>query len=1038
MNEQTIKLPIIEGREIRFSRLSAAQGLSQVRVSNIIQDDRGFMWFGTQDGLNRYDGYKFKVFRHDNAHPDSLSGVYIYSLFKDRSGTIWVGSDQYLDRFDALTETFTHYRIDAQNSSGSATAINQISQDDSGMLWLSTGSGLYKLDPTSGLISHYRHVPTDPSSLGDNDIKTTGEDRAGTFWVGTGRTLDEFDRISGKVKRHIPLGDSGMGTYFHEDRFGVFWIIYGEDGVIATFDRKTSTLTRYELTPESGAGKVRNPAYTMLEDHQGTMWFGTGATGLLRFDRERRQFISNNNRPGDSESLADTRVITLFEDSEENIWAGLHQAEPNFFESKSPPFESFTHGTGTHNGLGGALIGALYEDRQGVLWVATESLVKRIVRKTGRSSTFRQLRNYEVLSIIEEGSDTLWFGTGGQGLMRYNRRTGRIRTYRHDPTDSTSLCSDLIERLLIDHRGNLWAATWDGLCRFDPTNQHFITYKPDLNTRGLNYYAIAEAENGSLWLGSNLGLLSFDPGSGRFKIYHHNLDDPQSLSDNRVNAVFFDHLGQMWIGTQNGLDKFNPEIHTFAAYGERQGMAGNVVSCILEDTRGRLWESTNKGVSSFDPPTEQFNNYTTADGLPGPDLTGWGACYKSAAGEMFFGGFSGAAAFYPSRVRDTVQVPNIVLTDFRLAGAEVPIGNKSPLKESITDTNYITLTSRQNIFSFEFSALSYFNSETTRYRYKLEGLDIKWNEVDSTQRIASYTTLPKGDYTLRVQSASSRGPWNEPGVSLHVHILPPWWDTWWFRTTYVASITLCLWFGYRFRLQEVTRQHNLRLQERLRERSRIARELHDTLLQGFQGLMLQFQNVLNTLQHDEPIYRRIEHVLGRADDVLLEGRQSISGLRDEGRNEGDLSELLMHYGEQLAEDHTVPFSFFLIGEARHIDPAMLREIYCIGREAIRNAFQHSRAAKIEAELSYERTVVTLTVRDNGIGIEPQVLAAGLNGHWGVSGMRERAEAIGGQLSVWSGLGSGTEITLTAPLSAIDSPFKWESLWRRIGVLGRKV
>jgi len=232
-------------------------------------------------------------------------------------------------------------------------------------------------------------------------------------------------------------------------------------------------------------------------------------------------------------------------------------------------------------------------------------------------------------------------------------------------------------------------------------------------------------------------------------------------------------------------------------------------------------------------------------------LTGWSSCYKSTDGEMFFGGFGGAVAFYPGRVQDAPYIPASVLTDFRLSGVEVPIGKNSPLKRSITYTDSVTLTSKQNIFSIEFSALSYFNSVANRYRYKLEGLDRNWHEVDSSARTASYTTLPKGNYTLRVQSATSRGVWSEPGVSLHVTILPPWWDTWWFTATYVTIGVLLLWLGYWSRLQEVTRQHNIRLEERLHERGRIARELHDTLLQGFYGLMLQFQAVLKSLQRDE-------------------------------------------------------------------------------------------------------------------------------------------------------------------------------------------
>jgi PAS domain S-box-containing protein len=810
VDTETIRLPIVEGKDIRFARISSSQGLYQVRVSNIVQDDQGFIWFGTLNGLIRYDGYNFKVFKHDLGRQESLSGVYINSLFKDRAGTIWVGTDQFLDRFDPLTETFSHYHFDVPDSSGLPTTVNQISQDSSGMLWLSTRKGLFRLDPVTGKTKHFYHDPGDPSSLGDNAIQSTGEDRAGQFWVGTSQTLDEFDRNTGKVKRHVLTGESGVGLWFHEDRFGVFWIVYGPDGSIATFDPKTNKLTRYGFDSRGPESNLKNPTYALLEDHEGTMWFGTAVRGLLKFDREHRRFISYHNLPGDSDSLLDNRVIALFEDREKNIWVGMHDVEPHFFATRPPPFTKFTNSSGSRNRITPGLVGALYKDRQGVLWVGVNRSLVRIDRKTGLSSSFQPVAGSEVLSIIEDGPDVLWIA-GTNPLLRYNRKTGELRHYIHDRSDPSTLCSGVVQRLLIDHRGTLWAATWDGLCRFDPLTQQFTTYKPDPKTRGLNYYAIAEDPQGNLWLGGNLGLHRFDPNTDQFTVYSHKSDDPHSLSDNRVAAIYFDRAGSMWVGTQNGLDTFVPRTSTFAVYNERDGMGGNVVSCILEDQRGLLWISTNKGVSSLDPRTQKFSNYTVADGLPGPDFSGWGDCFKSAAGEMFFGGFSGVTAFFPDQVAaDSVVanafVPPIVLTDFRLFGSPVTLSPGSPLKKAINYTDTITLSHSQNILSIGFSALSFFNPATNRYRYMLEGLDQKWNEVGSDQRLASYTTLPAGTYMFHVQGASRRGPWSEPGAQMRIQILPPWWNTWWFRALWAAACLALLWGLYRVRIQQLRRQ----------------------------------------------------------------------------------------------------------------------------------------------------------------------------------------------------------------------------------------
>jgi PAS domain S-box-containing protein len=816
VDTETIRLPVVEGKDIRFARISSSQGLSQVRVSDIVQDDQGFIWFGTWNGLNRYDGYNFKVFKHDPERPESLSGVYIHSLFKDRAGTLWVGTDQFLDRFDPLTEKFSHYHFDVPDSSGLTTTVNQISQDSSGMLWLSTRKGLFRLDPVTGKIERFYHDPGNASSLGDNEIKSSGEDREGRFWVATAQTLDEFDRNTGTVKRHVLTGESGIGLWFHEDRFGVFWIIYGPDGHIATFDRKTNKLTQYGFDLSGSDSDLKNPAYALLEDDKGTMWFGTAVLGLLKFDREHRRFISYHNRRGDSDTLADNRVITLFEDREKNIWVGLHDVEPHFFAAKPPPFAKFANPPTSPNNISPGLVGALYEDRQGVLWVGVNRALLQIDRKTGLSSTFQPVAGSEVLSIIEDGPDVLWI-SGTNPLLRYNRKTGELRRYVHNRGDPTTLCSGGVQRLLIDHRGALWAATWDGLCRFDSLTQRFTTYKPDPKTRGLNYYAIAEDPQGSLWLGSNLGLHRFDPSTSQFTVYSHKSDEAHSLSDNRVVAVYFDRAGSMWVGTQNGLDKFDPRTNTFAVYNERDGMGGNVVSCILEDQHALLWMSTNKGVSSFDPRTQKFTNYTVGDGLPGPDLTGWGACFKSAAGEMFFGGFSGVTAFFPDQVvagavDANAYAPPTVLTDFRLFGTPVPLSPGSPLKKAVNYTDTITLSHSQNVFSIGFSALSYFHPETNRYRYMLEGLDQEWNEVESDQRFASYTTLPPRTYVFHVQGASRRGPWSEPGAQLRIQILPAWWNTWWFRAGSVAVFIALLWALYRRRTHRL-KGHEKRLRD---------------------------------------------------------------------------------------------------------------------------------------------------------------------------------------------------------------------------------
>ena len=684
---RTIVLPVVDGKGLRFARLSTDAGLSQTRIIQIVQDDQGFMWFGSQYGLNRYDGHTFKVFKHEPGRTDSLSGVFIYALFTDRTGTLWVGCDEFLDKFDPVTETFTHYRIDATGAQGETVPVTHISQDHTGRLWLSTSRGLDRFDPSTGRIIRYRHDPNNPFSLSSDEIRTTGEDREGTFWVGTSEGLDAFDRNTEKVTLHIPLQNLS-GTSFYEDRFGAFWIFQITGGGLALFDRKTNTLTHYSFHEGHLSDALQTGVMTMLEDRDGNLWFGTFGDGLVKFDRQERKFIRYRNDPANPDSLGEDNVATLFQDREGNIWAGLHMMAPNRFSTRPPLFEKFKHEPGSPNSLSGTMVNGIYQDREGILWISTINALNRVDRKTGQYTFYRTAGpgvSPRPTAIVQDRLGFLWVGSDNQGLTRFDPKTGQFRTFRHSPTDRYSLSSDYVTGLFVDHAGTLWATTFYGLDRFDPATSHFTVYELDQQSAAQIDIEVKEDGQGMLWIGTHsAGLERFDPGIGRFTaIYKRDANDPTSLSNDRVNSVHFDNSGTMWVGTQEGLDKFDPKTGKFKTYYEQDGLPGNAVSCILEDERGRLWMSTNNGLSLFDPSRETFQNYSVADGLPGADLTGWGACYRGSSGEMFFGGFGGGVAFYPDKVVDSPYVPPVVLTDFRLFDRSVTVGAHSPLQKSI-------------------------------------------------------------------------------------------------------------------------------------------------------------------------------------------------------------------------------------------------------------------------------------------------------------------------------------------------------------------
>jgi ligand-binding sensor domain-containing protein/signal transduction histidine kinase len=1003
------KINVVEGIDIRFRRLSASAGLSQTRVAWVVQDKVGFIWFGTQYGLNRYDGYESKVFRNEPGRPQSLSCVYIRSLLVDHGGTLWVGCDRFLDRFEPATETFVHYRISTQASDKLSTPIDRISEDRAGLLWLATGKGLYKFDPSTGLTTRYIHDPLDSASIASNQVNMAGEDREGRFWVASSGGLEEVDRDTGKVVLRVP------GQYeisrFHEDKSGIFWMTEGDPACgLATWNLRTDAVKCHAINYKQRGTPSTAAISEIVEDRQGTLWFSSTG-GLLKLDRAHNTIVRYHNNPLDTESLESDRLISLYQDREGNMWTCFQAVEPNFFSPQPQPFENFTYQRGS---LIDPLVTSIYEDHDGILWIGSMGGLNRIDRRTGQNIRLPRLGN-EILAILEDRQGVLICGTYHEGLNRINPKTGQFNSYvpvsaRH-PTDP-------IMRLIYDHQGNLWSAQYGGVGRFDPGTGTFIMYTPE-NQNTVQYQEIKEDREGYLWLGAQSGLHRFDPRTGQFNVYDHDPDDPRSLSDNRVNSVHFDHRGTLWVGTQNGLDKFSPATGTFQNYFERDGLAGAVVSCILEDKRGVLWMGTNNGLSSFDPQGERFQNFSAADGLPGQDLTGWGACYQSPSGEMFFGGFSGATAFYPDRIVRSSFVPRTVLTELRLSGTPVSIGGESPLKQSITRAESITLSPRQNIFSVEFSALSFFNAETNRYRYKLDGLDNGWRQAGSDQRVATYTTLPARTYTLEVQGATARGPWSEPGVRLRIEILPAWYKTLWFRSICLIAFLALLWSMYLLRLQELKRQFNTALEARVGERTRIARELHDTMLQSFQGLMMKLYSVTAILDRPAEARERLQGILKQGQEAIDEGRNAVMGMRSSTVIQNDLARALATLGERLAgEQNTqspVDFRVVVEGESRDLHPILRDEVYRIASEATCNAFRHSSAVRIIIEICYDKRQLRVRVQDNGKGIDPKVLdGGGRTEHYGLPGMKERAKLARGKLTVRSKPDWGTEVELTIP------------------------
>jgi ligand-binding sensor domain-containing protein len=1036
-----VKLAVTEGKDIRFAHLTGKDGLAPGTIRNILQDDQGFLWFNTSGSLNRFDGYKFKSYRRGPDHPNYPAGGFLSYVFKDRSGFLWIGSNESLERFDPAGETLTRFSIDRNGPHSVLGPVRHISQDRAGILWLSNEAGLHRLDPASGTFRHYSHDPADPASLSSSIVRSTYEDRAGTLWVCTVVGLDAFDRGAEKVTERIPLNvPEPLSVKALEDHAGVLWITYLSTGSgigLASWDRRTRRLTLYSFADREPPPSHLSGPEGIHEDADGNLWLATRGNGLVMIDRSRQRAVRYRHSPLHPDGLNEDMIMSVFEDREGSIWVGTSTTGLDRFARKPLPFKRYRREPDNPQSLLRTSVTSVYADSQENIWVGSSLGLTRIDGKSGGYSFFRSagpapanLSNIFVISIVEDRSGYLWFGTYG-GLNRYDPRTGRFAAFRHDAADPHSLSSNVVNCLMVDRHGALWAGTADGLNRLeDPATGRFRSWTAGPGGPPQPVAAMVEDTKGVLWLVSGT-LQRFDPAAGRFTAY-----SPDSLRTGRLerqtsaglvrtgshienSSLTIARSGALWVATSSGLVRFDREREEFTIFDERDGLPASSVHGILEDRNGNLWVSTAGGLSRFQPGRKTFTNYYDADGLAGNAFEGYPAASQSRRGQMFFGSKSGLTSFWPEQIVERLDVPPVVLTEFSLRNLPVAAGPGSPLARSITFTRFLTLSHEQKMFSFEFAALSYVDPSRNQYRYMLEPLDRSWTRVDPEHRVATFTTLPAGTYTLRVQGSNRRGVWNEQGVALRLQILPPWWGTWWFRAACVAIVLTMVGAGYQFRVRQLQREFDMRLEGRVEERTRIARELHDTFLQSVQGLMFSFQAARNLLpDRIEEAMSTLDGAIREGDEAITEGRDAIHGLRADEALESNLEHLLTVAGKELArssgaEGERPAFQVTVEGARRPLSPLLQDEVHRIARELLRNAFRHALAGRIEAEIAYDAQFFRLRIRDNGNGIDRKILEQGARqGHWGLPGVRERAKRIGAQLKLWSELGAGTEVELT--------------------------
>jgi PAS domain S-box-containing protein len=847
---------LLLSRYLRFGRLTTEDGLSSDQAYHVAQDSYGFMWFATADGLSRYDGASIKVYRRDPDDPSSLGNNAVRAMIADQSGQLWLGTwGGGLNQYEREKDAFIRYQHDPDDPhSLSSNMIRSVYEDRAGTIWVGTAVGLNKLDRESKQFTRYRHDPDNPDSLSHNLVWSILEDSAGVLWVGTEDGLNRFDPKTKQFirYRHNPDDPASLShntvRAIYEDRSGMLWLSTHRG--LTKFNRDRTRFTRYMHDTTDPQTLSNNLVTWVYEDRAGRLWVSTWGGGLNRFDRKTETFTHYRHDPADPYSLGADTVFQVYEDHQGIFWIAS-VGGISIFDGRAKPFQHYRAISNLPDTLSHNVVRALHADRAGVVWVGTSGGgLNKFDRQTEVFTYYRHdpadsnsLSNDTVRAIYKDRMGLIWVGTSQRGLNRLDPNTERFTHFRHDPANPRSISKGSIMGISEDRSGTLWISTWGGgLNAFDRDSGQFTRYQHDpVDSHTLSnnqVICVFEDQAGALWVGTMGGLSKFNRETQTFTRYKHVATDPQSLVHDSVTCIHEDRTGTLWLGTIGGLDKFDRNNDQFIHYTTANGLPSELIWGILEDKQGRLWLSTGNGLSRFDPRTESFRNYDVNDGLQSNTFLNFSAYSKSQNGEMFFGGSNGFNAFYPDQIMDNPQPPPVLITDFQLANKPVPIGADSVLQKSILETDDLVLSYRDQVFSFEFAVLNYRAPEQSRYKYRIEGFEEEWNEVDNTRRFATYTNLDPGDYVFRVIASNNDGIWNEEGASIKIVITPPWWETLWFRISMILVAIGLLAGGFRWRVGAIeTKRRELEIQVQTMTRAKQMKAERDRFLEVSQDLI---------------------------------------------------------------------------------------------------------------------------------------------------------------------------------------------------------
>ena len=1067
-------LPLVahsQAPKLRFRHISNEQGLSNSTLEAIFQDSRGFIWFGTRDGLNRYDGQEMVVYKNAPADSTTLSDSYIRCIYEDRDHNLWVGTINGLNRLNREKNTFTRFKyVPSDPHSLSARLVTSIAEDEAGNLWVGTyGGGINILNKKQQNFTHLHHNDADANSLADDRVNYIFKDKSNNLWIGTEAGLNLFNAGNGSSFTHyLNPGNHSAGAnairVIQQNRQGNLWL-GTEDNGLYLFDPLNNTFTSFVHTDKDSGTLGNNMIKSMLVDKNGNLWTGSINGGLDLFNPTKNSFFHYHDEPGNAFSLSQRTISALCEDSQGNLWIGTHRGGVNCYSPGMEKFNLYRQEL-SGNSLSYSDVKAFCQDNTGNIWIGTDGGGLDLFMRDSRTFLHYKYNPFNdkslganaVLDVMQDSRGNIWVSTWGGGLNLLNKKTGTFTRFQHNPNDSNSISSNFVQKTFEDYSGNLWVATYyGGLNIFNPVTQKFRRFIKDpsgqTSLTGNNIVSIYEDKESNLWLGTDDGGLNCYNETTRH--FSHYFNNEERMPDLRI--LFSDSKGRLWVG-QKGLYLLDAAHNRFLLYTDKAGLATEFIKGITEDEQGNLWIATSNGLTRFNPDNQTFKKYNTGDGLQGLEFEA-NAYLKTRDGEMYFGGINGFNSFYPGNIKTNKFIPPVYITGFQVFNKKMLPGDEhSPLQSDISETKEIKLSYRQATFSFNYAALNYTVPENNQYAYKMEGLDKDWNYVGKETK-ANYTNLAPGEYMFRVKASNNDGVWNEEGAGIKVVITPPFWKEGWFIALLVVIGAAALYWFYKFKTKLKLRE----LEERKKE------EMHQMQLQFFTNISHEFRTPLSLIlgpleklmkedahqafRHYYNIMHRNAHRLLSLITELMDFRKIESGSLQPSVMKGNLNTFLEEIAEEFMDWAMQKEITFTVHNAVSLpdtwfDRQVMEKIIL---NLLNNSFKYTKnGGKITVELldslsdfspSFKNELILkndfrgkkyayIRVADNGIGISKESLQhlferyyriteSHLGSGVGLAFVKSLTRLHKGDVYVYSERDKGTEIIIGIPVDEND-------------------